>query len=364
MKRLVVERDLIRNNIAAVKKLADGKIIYGVLKGNGYGLGLMEMAEILRSEGIPAFAVTEPDDAYRLRDSGYIDEDILVMRSTAIDEEAAKIVACNATATIGSNEAAVALNGIAGRQGNITNAHIKIDTGMGRYGFLPSEIDKIISIYKYMPNINITGTYTHFNRSYGSKKTVDNQLKLFLQVVGEIKAAGFDPGLLHAANSSAILKYPDTYLGAVRAGSVFLGRVGVKGDFGLKKVGYAEEQIVEIRWLTRGCTVGYGAKYRCRRMKRIGVVPFGYANGLGTGKAREIRDLGDFLGSIGSNFGRLLGRHRYTALIKGKRVPVLGRVGTLHVVLDLTDSDASIGDYARFEVNPVIAGGMLPKMYV
>jgi len=364
LKQLVVERDLLRNNIAVVKKLAEGKTIYGVLKGDGYGLGLLEMAEILRSEGIPAFAVTEPDDAVRLRDAGYIDEDILVMRSTAIDGEAAKIVSCNATATIGSNEAAVALNGIAGRENSIANAQIKIDTGMGRYGFLPSETDKIVSIYKYMPNINVTGTYTHFNRSYGPKKYVEGQMKQFQQAVAEIRAAGFDPGMLHAANSSAILRFPGTHLDAVRAGSVFLGRVGVKGDFGLKKVGCAEEQIVEIRWLTKGCTVGYGAKYRCRRMTKIGVVPFGYANGFGTGKAREIHDLGDFLGSVASSFGRLLGRHKYTAVVNGKRVPVLGRVGTLHVVLDLTDCDASIGDCARFEVNPVIAGLMLPKVYV
>jgi alanine racemase len=364
MKQLVVECQLVKNNAEVVKKLCENKVIYGVLKGDGYGLGLLELAKILRDSGISSFAVTEPSDALALREAGYIDEDILIMRSTSIEQEVEQIVACRATATIGSDEAAVALNGIAGREGTIANVHIKIDTGMGRYGFLPDEGAKILSIYKYMQNLNITGTYTHLNRSYSSKRYVDEQMRLFKGVLDEITAAGEDPGLVHAANSSAILRYPETHLGAVRAGSVFLGRVGVKGDYKLKKVGHAREQIVDIRWLKKGCTVGYGAKYRCKKMRRIAVVPLGYAHGFALEKAREIHDFSDFMAVSLSAFARLLGRRRHYALLNGKRVPVLGRIGTQHTILDVTDCEARVGDYAQFEINPVVAGRLIPRVYV
>ena len=364
MKRMIVESAAIKNNIDVVKKAAAGRPIFGVLKGEGYGLGLLELAGILREEGISAFAVTEPGDALRLREAGYIDEEILVLRSTAIEDEVEKIVSARATATIGSDEAAVVLNGIAGREGTIANAHIKIDTGMGRYGFLPDEMSKVISIYKYMQNLSITGTYTHLNQSYGAKKHVAVQLALFKQALDEIAASGNSPGMVHAANSAAILRFPETHFDAVRAGSAFLGRVGIKGDHKLKRVGYAEERIVDVRWLKKGCTVGYGARYKCRKMTRIAVVPFGYSDGFAAEKAREIHRFSDFWGAVVSAFARLLGRGWYYATINGKRVPVLGRVGALHTVLDVTNVEAKAGDYVRFEVNPLIAGRILERKYV
>ena len=149
MKAYIVERDRLRNNIDAVKRKADGRAVYAVLKGNGYGLGMLQFAHELRDCGIERFAVTEPTDAIKLRLAGFIDEEILVMRSTADERDIADILEAKAVATIGSYESAVVLNGMAEKRGEVVEAHIKIDTGMGRYGFRESETDKVLSIFSF-----------------------------------------------------------------------------------------------------------------------------------------------------------------------------------------------------------------------
>ncbi len=363
-KYLVVERQKVRENVKQVRRRAGGAAVYGVLKGNAYGFGLTEMADILRDEGISRFAVTEPYDFIQLRNSGFIDEEILVMRSTAIPEEIEKMIEYNAVATVGSYDTAVVMNGVAERAQTTLDCHVEIDTGMGRYGFIPAEIDRVLAVFRYLPALRVTGMYTHFNRAYESGRAVRAQYDAFRGVVEQVRAAGFDPGVCHCANSSALLKYPYTVMDAVRVGSAFTGRVPVRGNFGLQRTGYAEADIVEIHWLQKGQTVGYSADYKCRRSVRAAVVPLGYSDGLCIEKAFDMHRFRDaFLGAGHEVKGWLTGR-KLTCTVKGKTARVLGHVGMQHTVIDVTGIDCSVGDPVRFEVNPLLAGRMLPKKYV
>ena len=138
MKTLVVEKSKIRANLETVKERAGKAQVIAVLKANAYGLGMREMAGLCREAGIRRFAVTDPIDAVHLRDWGFGEEEILVLRSTACEEEIRQILDAGATATVGSYDAALALNGLAESQGIVCDVHMKVDTGMGRYGFLPS----------------------------------------------------------------------------------------------------------------------------------------------------------------------------------------------------------------------------------
>ena len=363
VKYLVVEREKIQRNIAAVKARASGAVIYGVLKGNAYGFGLVEMADLLRNEGISHFAVTEVRDLVILRNSGFADEEILMLRSTALPDELEKILEYGAVATIGSYEAAAALNAVAEKNTTTADAHIEIDTGMGRYGFSVSEYDRVISVFKYMNALNITGMYTHFNLAFKSEKAVHAQLDGLLEVASEVRKAGFDPGMLHAANSSALFKYPFALLDAVRVGSAFTGRCAAKGKFGLEKTGFAEGRIIEIRWLSKGQTVGYGGDYRCRKPRRIAVAPIGYADGVCVDKTR---DMFTFWGGVRAGLSGLKAwvlRKKAYGIINGKPCRVLGHFGMQHCVLDVTGADCAVGDRVRLEVNSVIAGDILPKLY-
>ncbi|MBR4941112.1 MAG: alanine racemase [Clostridia bacterium] len=363
-KYLVVERDKVRENIKQVKLRAGHARIYGVLKGNAYGFGLLDMADMLRDEGISSFAVTEPRDLIILRNSGFIDEEILVMRSTAIPDEIEKLIEYNATATVGSYDTAVAMNSIAEKNLSTLSAHIKIDTGMGRYGFIPQETDRVLAVYRYLTSLHITGMYTHFNRAYESKKAVNDQYNAFVDVISQVKAAGFDPGTTHCANSSALLKYPYTVMDAVRVGSAFTGRVSAKGNFGLKRAGYAESQIIEIHWLRKNQTVGYSADYKCRKNLRAAVVPIGYSDGICLEKSYDMHRFKDAFMESGHAVKSWLTRRKFTCTVNGTTARVLGHVGMQHVVVDVTDIDCSVGDAVRFEINPLIAGMMLPKRYI
>ena len=190
MRALVVEKNKIRANLETVKERAGTAQVIAVLKANAYGLGLCEMAGLCREAGIRRFAVTEPEDALRLRDWGFGEEEILILRSTASEEEIRTILQAGATATVGSYDAALALNGLAESQGMMCDVHIKVDTGMGRYGFMPTEIDRILSVYRYLTNLNVTGTYTHYANAFRSVKKTQEQLDAQWQE-GKDKALAF-----------------------------------------------------------------------------------------------------------------------------------------------------------------------------
>ncbi len=363
-KYLVVERDKVRNNIKEVKKRAGDAAVYGVVKGGGYGFGLVEMADLLRDEGISSFAVTEIRDLVILRNSGFVDEEILVLRSTCLPDECEKLIEYNAVATVGSYDAAIALNGVAEKNTSSVDVHIAIDTGMGRYGFTPNEYDRVISVYKYMSSLNVTGMYTHFYNAFGSERSVHAQLDSFLEVANAVRKAGIDPGRLHAANSTALMKYPFAVLDAVRIGSAFTGRVPVKGNFGLQKTGYAESSIVETRWLQKGQTVGYGGDFVCKKATRIAVAPIGYSDGVCVEKARDTFTFSAAAHAGLSGLKKWMGRKKFTGTVNGKTCRVLGHVGMLHCILDVTNVECNPGDTVKIEVNPLIAGGMLPKKYI
>ena len=237
MKTLLVETNKIRANLETIKTRAGKAQVIAVLKANAYGLGLREMAQLCREASIRRFAVTEPEDAVRLRDWGFGEEEIIVLRSTANADEIRQILQSGATATVGSYDAALALNGLAESEGIVCDVHIKVDTGMGRYGFLPTEIDRILSIYRYLTNLHVTGTYTHYANAFKSAKKTQLQLDAFLGVVEKIRAAGFEPGMLHASNSEAMFGCKTDNLDAVRIGSALGGRVIAKGDHGLQRTG-------------------------------------------------------------------------------------------------------------------------------
>ena len=139
MKSLVIDKRVIRNNIKAIKDRADGAAIYADLSANAYGMGLWEVAQLLRDEGIRNFVVSDPKDAALLRKNGFTEERLMMLRSTADPVELTELIDLGVICTVGSYDAAVALNGIAEARGTVCEVQIKIDTGLGRYGFDPSE---------------------------------------------------------------------------------------------------------------------------------------------------------------------------------------------------------------------------------
>ena len=138
MKAYIVERTDVRKNLDNIKKRAGSAEVIAVLKGDGYGLGLIPMAAVCREAGITRFAVTEIADVRALREAGFADAWILMLRPTADSDEIHSLLDLGAVLTVSSQDDAAVLNGIAAQRGQKAEAHLKIDTGMGRNGFLPS----------------------------------------------------------------------------------------------------------------------------------------------------------------------------------------------------------------------------------
>lgn len=225
MKRYLVERELIQNNIQVLQKKAGSAVIWAVLKGNGYGLGLLPMAETCRAAGLDHFAVTEIAEARALREGGFETEPILMLQPTADADEITALLPLHVIFTISSTEDASVLAGLAAQAGVTAEAHIKIDTGMGRYGFLPEEMEKITPVYHYMDTIHVTGIYTHLHSAFCDKKATKAQIESFNRVLAALREAGIEPGMAHILNSSGVLHFSGAAMDAVRVGSALLGRV-------------------------------------------------------------------------------------------------------------------------------------------
>ena len=142
MRKLVIERAAVKHNLSIIKERAAGAVIYGVLTGDGGGAGIVPMAKLLRAEGIGRFAVYEVKEAEKLRQAGFEDEEILMLRSTTDREELEQLVDLNVVCTISSVDTGLALNALAENRSTVACAHIQVDTGMGFGGFLVSEPEK------------------------------------------------------------------------------------------------------------------------------------------------------------------------------------------------------------------------------
>lgn len=350
MKVLVIDKQAIKKNISVIKRRAEKAVIYAVLTADAHGVGLVEMAKLLRDEGIVRFAVSEAADAAALRKAGLVEEEILMLRATTDREELEHLLDLNVVCTVGSPESGMALNGVAENRSTVVEAHIQVDTGMGFGGFLVDDTDKILSIYRNLPNVAVSGMYTQIHTTGTKMQDVAQQLDEFTQTVKAIQKAGFETGVIHAAGSYALMRYDFARMDGVRVGTALLGRCRRTKNDGLQKVGWGEAAIDDIHWLPKGHTVGNETKVRLRRPTRVAVIPVGYQNGFGV---ERVRDSG-----LWAVWRRWRATGRQTVRIDGQKVRVIGSIGAMETVLDVTDLRCSAGDIAQFELDPLFAKGI------
>ena len=233
MNKLVIEKEALRHNIEQIKKFAtksgqDDKgnplKIIAVVKANGYGLGIVEYTKFLVDNGIDFFAVSTIEEALLLRENG-IKEKILMLSSTAIKEDVKKLVENNIIITIGSQNDVKIAEEVASEKNMKIKAHLKIDTGFGRYGFIYSNREEMIQVLKEMKNIEIQGTFSHFSISFFEDKYTKLQFERFLKVIEVLKMNDIQTGMLHICNSSAFVKFPIMHLNAVRIRFCFYRKI-------------------------------------------------------------------------------------------------------------------------------------------
>ena len=280
MKVVEIDRKDLKHNINQIKKIANEDLpddngkkleIIAVVKGNGMGLGLIEYSKILVQNGIKILAVSTVEEAIKLRQAG-IKEEILMLSSTSIKKEIETLIKNDITLCLGSKESGEQIDKIAQKLERRVKVHLKIDTGFARYGFIYTNPEKIVEAIESYKNIDIEGTFTHFSLST-NKKWTSKQFDRFIKVIEILKMNEINTGMLHVCNSTAFLKYKNMHLNAVRIGSAFLGRLLVKNEYGLKKIGVFKTNIVEIKELPKNYNVSYSNIYKTKKKTKIAVIP-------------------------------------------------------------------------------------------
>lgn len=371
MNRVIIEKANLEHNIKLIKdKVRDFRNdkgesvkIIAVIKGNAYGMDSLLIARRLIDNNINFFAVSELEEAIYLRNNNFSNP-ILLLQSTNDEESLNQLVENDLVATISNVEELELLNKIAKNKNKKIEVHLKIDTGFGRFGFLVDEqnVVNLANTLNKCENIKVTGTYSHFIESYANDdKLTRKQFNAFIDVIEILKKNKIETGLLHICNSSAFFKYPEMYLNAVRIGSAFTGRLQISNVTGLKKVGYLESTVCEIKELKKGTTIGYSATCKLKKDTKVAIATAGYAEGIGvTGPKDSVRII-DKLRKIKLALNAFRQDGRMFVTINDERYPVLGRIGMKNFMIDISDSNVKVGDKIKIDVNLIFVDSKIRR---
>ena len=226
LRYLHIDKNALRLNLNEIRARAGSADIVADLSGDGQGIGLLRMARFLQEEGLCSFAVSETQDAVSLRKNGFSEERILMLRSITDVGELRELMDCGVIFTLGSHEAGISLNGLAGERHTVAEARIRIDSGLGQYGFLPTETEKMLTLFRHMPGIATTGLYTQPASTTILSET-QKQYDDIMAAARALQAQGVNTGILQVLDSAALFRGEFGELNAVCVGSALIGRVPV-----------------------------------------------------------------------------------------------------------------------------------------
>jgi len=296
-----------------------------VVKDEAYGLGALAAAPVALANGADRLAVYTLAEAERLRSAG-VTAPILLM-GERLPDELPWVLRLGLEPCIGRLEIAQAFHELARSQGRPAAIHIKVNTGMNRFGLPWRSARTWAPALAEMTGLRFEGVLGHFAQSDEEDKTFARvQLERFQQCLEVLRGAGIEPRWKHHSNSGGALDLPEAHFDLVRVGllahGVYPSRVCRRLD-GLKPVMTVKARLVAVQEVEPGDTVGYGMRWRAERPGRIGVLPLGYGDGY-----PRVRNEGQ-------------------ALIRGLRVPLVGGVAMDALTVDLTDlPHAEAGDEA------------------
>ncbi len=311
-----IDLDAIAHNVRQLKRHIGERVeLMAVVKANAYGHGAAPVARTALKSGASRLAVNRAVEGIELRRAG-IAAPILILGYFP-PWEAEAVVRHNLTPTVTEREVASALAEAAARQGKAVPLHVKVDTGMGRFGLLPEEVVDFVKSLADFPNLRLEGLYTHFaTADEADKSHTRRQFGVFLQVLKRLEEAGIEVPVRHAANSAATLDLPETHLDMVRCGIAIYGlypSAEVSRSVALRPAMSLKSRVARLRTLPAGSCISYGCTYVTSSPTRVALVPVGYGDG----------------------YHRLLS-NRGQVLIRGRRAPILGRVCMDQLVVDVS----------------------------
>lgn len=281
----------LKYNILNIKNKINLSKIMTVVKADAYGHGATQIVNFLENDNSvkPDYlGVAILDEAKELRDAGS-NLPILVFSPFDIDE-INDYLAHNLEATLHSFYQIDELSNI--KLDKTLNVHIKIDTGMGRIGFFPDQVEKAFAQIEKLSNVRVKGIYTHFSCSDNpSDDFTKIQIDRFTKVIDNLRNK-FDYGIVHAANSGAILNFPETYFDMVRPGMILYGYKPALESYDtidLKPVMSLISKVNTIKEFEDNQPISYSRRYYTKGKTKIISLPLGYADGINRQLTNKMR---------------------------------------------------------------------------
>ncbi|MGV8057256.1 MAG: alanine racemase [Smithellaceae bacterium] len=319
-----VDLDNFIGNLKEIQRLIGPHVNFmQVVKADAYGHGAIEISNVALKNGARMLGVANADEGVQLRVSGI--EAPVVILGPSTESEIEEIIKYNLTPSVSDLAFAKKLQKTVKKAGGTISVHIEVDTGMGRGGTMHSEAIELILAILELPDIQLTGIFTHLASSEINIPYNDQQGQLFFNLLAKLKELNISIPVRHMDNSGAILNYPEFNLDMVRPGIMTYGiypSPATETKARLAPVMSFKTTIVLIKDFPPGYGIGYNSTYVTKGKTRIATIPVGYGDGYGI---------------VLSNQGE--------ALIKGRRAPIVGRVSMDMCTIDITSiPDCAVGD--------------------
>ncbi len=324
LNRVEISRSALCHNLAVCRELAGPDCsIVAMVKADAYGHGMVECARILADQGVESFGVAEAVEGVRLRRQG-IGGEILVLAGT-LPETIGAMIEHDLTPVVTDAALLADISRLAGAAGREVGVHLKVDAGMGRLGCLAGEMEGVVRRIRELPGLRLSGIMAHFPMADDPFSDSSHRIRhQFEAMVGQVRHL-LPPGLrLHIANSGGLFYGAGTGFDCARPGIALYGcppdggiHDGRRDQPVLRPVMRFVSRVIQLRQVPAGTGLGYGHIFTTSRPTTVAILPVGYEDGY-------LRALSN----------------RASVLIRGRRVPVIGRISMNLTMLDVTGLEA------------------------
>ncbi len=318
---LEIDLGAIKNNVKEIIKLTNTEVM-AVIKANGYGHGVLQVANAVVDAGAIWLGVARMEEALNLRKSG-VKAKVMVLGYSPVRSIPEAIQNDIHVAIYDEKRAYRYAEQVKKTSGKL-QAHLKVETGMGRLGMPLNQVEDFLTAFQSNHEIEIDGIFTHFARADETQaESANQQLEIFNSLLKQLREKGLCPATVHAANSAAVINYPEAHFDLVRPGIAIFGmnpspETVLPDSF--KPAITWKAKIVSLREYPPGQGISYGSIYVTSKHERIGVIPVGYGDGFRREDGQQV-------------------------LIRGQIVDVVGRVCMDQCMLQLDSvPDAEVGD--------------------
>jgi len=368
-KWIEIDIDSVEQNLQEINAVKDKDLLLiAVVKANAYGHGAPEIARVLQQQGVNYFAVSFLYEALQLREAG-IDSNILLFAPLTTEEEIKLAAAHRLTLTIASPYDCDLLIKTSRELDVPITVHLKMETGLSRFGLSLEELAEVSHRLKSAGNIVLEGFYTHMadpsNRAFTEK-----QFARFTQGLKVLEANQIKVKLRHCANSAVFLKYPHMHLDAVRIGTLLSGQYPA-GKFtqklALKDPYHFKSRIISLKSVDKGACLGYKRTYRLRKKAQIAVIPVGYSDGLGLEIANRPENFWDLTKKVLKMILNYLNFNRFILQVRinNNLYPIRGKVFMQMALVEIPEGiPVKIGDEVELPIRKTLVSPGFARIYL